>query len=368
MKVILISKTVEPTTGLGTMTYNHALELHKRDINFDLLLPTGAHHFNCQFSDRVKYVLPNLPLSFSATWIDFLLLTRLFKKVKIDSESQTIIHSIADFPYAVVARLLAKNNKLPFIFTAHGTYSVAPFTKLIDRFLFLKTYKEAAVIMAVSNFTANRMREMAGFDRKINVILNPVAAHFDQDSPEMKRVDLPPSGRFILSVGPLKSRKGMDVLIKALPLIKKEIPDIYLLIVGEGDYITKDNLIIFDKLSYGQLAFLFNKCDVFALTPRYVNHQFEGYGLVYLEAGLYRKPVVGSFSGGVPEAVIDGQTGILVPENDVEATAAAIIKILQNKSLADCLGENNFKLSQERNWDDYINKVIKLYQRILSKT
>ena len=121
---------------------------------------------------------------------------------------------------------------------------------------------------------------------------------------------------------------------------------------------------MFKNLPAGKLAALFASCDVFALTPRYVNHEFEGYGLVYLEAGLYKKPVVGSFSGGVPEAVIDGETGMIVPENNSQATAEAIIRILKNSDLAKRLGEAGYRLAKERNWDRYIDKIINIYQNL----
>jgi len=176
----------------------------------------------------------------------------------------------------------------------------------------------------------------------------------------------------ILTVGALKPRKGIDIIIKSLPLILKEAPEVELVIVGEGEQSTywnlakdlavADRITIKTNLPNEELKNLFRKCSVFALTPRYIDHQFEGYGLVYLEAGLYKKPVVGSRSGGVPDAVIDGETGLLIQENDPPATAAAIVKILKDPELAKKLGEGGYRLARERNWDDYIEKVIKIYE------
>jgi len=179
----------------------------------------------------------------------------------------------------------------------------------------------------------------------------------------------------ILTVG-LSQRKGTDVLIKALPAIVAELPEACLVIVGSGPRLASSfidlakSLNVFEKttflhdLSKEELAELYQNCDVFVMTPRYIDDTFEGYGLVYLEAGSYKKPVVGSLSGGVPEAVIDGQTGLLVPENDPQATAEAIIKILKNPELAKKLGDNGYRLAQERNWEDYIEKIIKIYKEL----
>ena len=178
----------------------------------------------------------------------------------------------------------------------------------------------------------------------------------------------------ILSVG-LSQRKGTDVLIKALPLVLKEAPEARLVIVGSGPrpagvFIDlAKSLGVLEKIEFlhnisnEQLTKLYQQCAVFALTSRYTDNVFEGYGLVFFEAGLYKKPVVGSRSGGIPEAVIDGQTGLLVPENNPQATAQAIIKILKDKELAQRLGENNYRLAKERNWDNYIKEVIKIYEQ-----
>ena len=186
-------------------------------------------------------------------------------------------------------------------------------------------------------------------------------------------INLPDNIQMILSVGPLKTRKGMDILIKSFSKVIKIIKTGYLVIVGSGEtrqYMDLAKLLgisnylrIINNISSEQLSSLFYRCDLFALTPRYINHEFEGYGLVYLEAGLYKKPVVGSLSGGVPEAVINNETGILVPEKDERATAEAIIKILKDRQLAERLGNNGFKLAVERNWDDYIKKIINIYNK-----
>jgi phosphatidylinositol alpha-1,6-mannosyltransferase len=76
----------------------------------------------------------------------------------------------------------------------------------------------------------------------------------------------------------------------------------------------------------------------------------EGFGLVFLEAGACRRPVVGGRSGGVPEAVVDGQTGILVNGNSVEETAEAIIRLLSDPELSSRMANNGWSRSRCFDW------------------
>ncbi len=375
MHIVLISSTNENNSGWGTITHNHCLALLSKKQSFILLLPKKAKRIVTAYSNNIEYILPNLPLSFNSIK-GILQLPLLYKKIKINYQKPAVIHSLLDFPYALLGWHMARRNKLPFIFTAHGTYSVKPFFNLLDKILFTPAYKNANSIIAVSQFTSKNITKVSAYERKINIINNPIAYTKTKIHQNYNFLGFaPPNFKIILSVGPLKPRKGHEILIKAFNEVNRIIADSCLIIIGSGDNNFYKNLIDNDKkhlvffipqASSEELAFCFQHCSVFAMLPKYIDHEFEGYGLVYLEAGLYKKPVVGTFSGGVPEAVINGKTGILVSENDEKSTATAIIKILQNKYLAESLGNNGYKLARQRNWDDYINKIIKIYESVCS--
>ncbi len=376
MHIILISNTNENNSGWGTMTHNHCLALRNRGVKFTLLLPKKNRKIETPYHNNVKYILPDLPLSFNSVK-GLIKLPLLYKKYSITNSQKAVVHSLIDFPYAVLGYKMARKNKYPFVFTAHGTYSVAPFTKRIDRYLMIDAYKNSNAIITVSNFTAFQMQELSKYKRDINVMLNPVSLPVELGKEDFSVINLLPNNKkIILSVSALKLRKGVDILMTAFAIALKQDPNLFLVIVGKGNtakYINLskalkiyDSLKILNGISPKQLSALFVKCSLFIMTPIFTNYEFEGYGLVYLEAGLYKKPVIGSMSGGVPEAVINNETGILVPENDPEATAKAIINILKNKSLAEKLGDNGYKLAKQRNWVDYINKVIKIYESVCS--
>ena len=159
--------------------------------------------------------------------------------------------------------------------------------------------------------------------------------------------------RIILTVANLNRMKGQDMVIKAIPLILREIPDLIYLIVGHGRdeaYIRdvvkqvgveKHVRFFTDVLSKSEVNELYNISDVFVMPSRTIAEQgqVEGFGIAYLEANACGKPVIGGKGGGVPDAVLDGQTGLLVDSEDIDALAKAIIKLFKDKRLAAKLGE-----------------------------
>jgi glycosyltransferase involved in cell wall biosynthesis len=92
---------------------------------------------------------------------------------------------------------------------------------------------------------------------------------------------------------------------------------------------------------------------------------FEGFGLVYLEAGAYGLPVVATRSGGVPEAVKDGETGLLADEEDVEGVAQAIRTILADPGLASRLGKANRLWSEDLTWERSAKQYLQVYSSVL---
>jgi phosphatidyl-myo-inositol dimannoside synthase len=158
--------------------------------------------------------------------------------------------------------------------------------------------------------------------------------------------------KIILSVGRLVERKGQDMLIRALPGIIAKVPDVHYLIAGRGPYETQlktlarnmnaDSYITFAGfVPENDLGSYYASCDVFAMISREIPEEgeIEGFGIVYLEANLFGKVVVAGRSGGVSDAVLDGQTGLMVdPESPFEV-ADTIIKLLSDPALANRFGE-----------------------------
>ena len=95
----------------------------------------------------------------------------------------------------------------------------------------------------------------------------------------------------------------------------------------------------------------YHQCDICAMTSRSLPRSVEGFGISYLEAGFHGKPVVGYRSGGVAEAVVDGETGLLVAEGDIGALADAMERLITDGALRERLGEGGRRHAAEFSWD-----------------
>jgi len=160
-----------------------------------------------------------------------------------------------------------------------------------------------------------------------------------------------PSSGKILFVGRLVKRKGADDLIRAFSILVKDLPDASLEIVGDGserqrlETLTTDlriqNSVRFSgSLTGVELYQKYAECTVFCMPSRTLRDDVEGFGTVFLEAGIFGKPSVATKSGGITEAIIDGETGLLVEEGGLQALSDALTKLLRSRDLSRTLGDN----------------------------
>lgn len=372
MHLLFIGISVAPVSGYGTMADFHCGTFFEKGVPFTLLLPRSAQRVPVPYSKNIRYVLPDLPLSFNSLF-NILRLPFLFSRIQLPPTVFSAVHSLVDFPYAVLGHRIARRRNIPFFFSAHGTYAVRPFKKAVDRHLFMPAYKGAERIFAMSSFTANAMQE-AAVKRKgpVDVLYLPVREPTKPMQGVSSPLPLPEGARVILAVGSMKERKGIETLIMAMPFVVRTVPRAQLFVVAAGNDApcrslarergVLDRIHFMKNLSADALFFLFEQSAVFALTPRYTDHEFEGYGLVYGEAGWHRLPVVASLSGGVPEAVIHGVTGLLVPENNERETARALCAILTDAALASRLGAGGYAFARSRTASAYTDYLIRTYE------
>ncbi len=157
--------------------------------------------------------------------------------------------------------------------------------------------------------------------------------------------------KVIVCVSRLMPRKGQDVLLRALPAIRSRVPEAVLLIVGEGPYRAqlehlvdslnlRPHVVMTGAVPWSELPAYYAAGDVFAMPCRTRNRglDVEGLGIVYLEASSAGLPVVAGDSGGAPDAVLDGETGYVVPGRDAATVADRISGLLVDEELARRLG------------------------------
>ncbi|MEO3783335.1 glycosyltransferase family 4 protein [Actinocorallia sp. B10E7] len=163
-------------------------------------------------------------------------------------------------------------------------------------------------------------------------------------------------------VSRLVPRKGQDTLIRAWPQVLREVPEAALLLVGGGPYRKElegladamgvgSSVVFTGSVPWEELPAHYDAGDVFAMPCRTRRRglDVEGLGIVYLEASATGLPVVAGDSGGAPDAVLDGETGVVVPGRSVESVAARVAELLADPGTAREMGAKG-RSWVEREW------------------
>jgi glycosyltransferase involved in cell wall biosynthesis len=208
-------------------------------------------------------------------------------------------------------------------------------------------------------------------NEKIHAI--PIGQHDVVPFKKYERKDLKEVGNLVLFLGRIYKYKGLEYLIKAEPMITKEVPNAKIVIAGTGENFKKyeemmanrDNFNVHNyHISYKEGAELFQRCSVVVLP--YID---ASQSAVVPIAYAFKKPVVVTDVGAIPEIVDDGVTGFIVPPRNPEAFADAIVKLLKDEKLRKQMGENAYKkLKTDLSLDKIAEKTIKVYERALASS
>jgi phosphatidylinositol alpha-1,6-mannosyltransferase len=207
-------------------------------------------------------------------------------------------------------------------------------------------------VFPVSHYTARRARALGVPARRCHVVPNGTdPEHFRPMPVEDLRTSLGLGGcPVLLFAGRLKANKGVDTVIAALPRIAREQPQVAFVIVGEGDdeprlralavaHGVAERCRFLGRVARADLPRYYNLADVFVTLSREEPPSVEGFGLVFLEASACGRAVIGARSGGIPDAVVDGQTGVLVEPGNSDQFAEQALALLGDSALRTRLGE-----------------------------
>lgn len=365
--VLIFSSDIQPVSGWGSMTFHFTNALARRDWRPRVILPRGAQRL-MPYADE-RFSLPPWKPSFGRN-----ALAGFPYAAAGRSLPPGIRHVMVEFPYAITAAAGRRGG--PVIVSGQGTYLVAPLRHRVDRRWYLPALRRADVVTVPSAFSRDQLQGLSSGLGDIRVIPNPIDLEWlgrAIDVDPRSTIGLPPGTRYVLSVGALKARKGMDVLLRAFAQVNAD--DIALVIVGPGDADALRSLA-HDLGVSGRVKFaglvpdevlrsLYRDCEFFAMLPRRVGDHFEGFGLVYLEAGAFEKAVVATASGGVTDAVLNGRTGLVVAEDDVEGAACAFNRLLADEELSAQLGAEGRRWAEQHTWDRYAMEFDALYRELL---
>ena len=294
--------------------------------------------------------------------------TRAAQKIVAAKNIDVVVFGAAA-PLALMSPSLRKSGVKKIIALTHGhevwwakifpfNFAIKRIGKNVDHLTYLGEFTRQAISKALSRKSATEMVKIApGID----------TAHFiPQPDAMQKRKELGlQDKKIIISVGRLVHRKGQDNLIQAMPAVLKKIPNAHLLLVGEGPYrkhleklvmksSLEQNVTFAGRIMYDSLPSYLSAADLFAMPSRsrFFGLEVEGLGIVYLEASACGIPVVAGNSGGAPDAVLEGVTGLCVDGTNIEQITAAIVEICSDAERASHMGAagRNWIVDQWR-WD-----------------
>ncbi len=321
------------------------------------------------FPDWPRYTLPTVQeASLSGRRSRWALLRSLWQVRRLPLPPLSLVHSLEAYPAGLVGHVLGRHLGLPHLLTAHGTYAVLWARYPLDRWAYRRVLRGAAAVCPVSRGTAaliQRMFPEAITSQQVRVI--PNGNDFWRNIPRTKALERPrPAIPTLLTVGDIKPRKGLHRSLAAFARLHEEMPQARYWIVGKyrpqdayfrslQDFVRRRGLeeavTFWGRVDDTQLDALYRGASLFVLASQEENLHFEGFGLVYLEAGSYGLPVIGTRSGGIPDAVRDGETGLLVAPGDVEALFQAMRRLLNDETLARRLGRANRRLAESLTWE-----------------
>jgi glycosyltransferase involved in cell wall biosynthesis len=292
------------------------------------------------------------------------------------SERFDILHVQWPFPHAIWAYFASRIYKAKTVLTFHGAELLLVKTYPFVRLFLRHAISHADAITSNSSFTKSKILDIK--DTTVNIVgFGPAVGQVQGPAGEDGGKKRNPK-RQILFVGRFVERKGVEYLIRAMPEITSRV-DSELVLVGTGDLeqelkdLARDlgveqRVKFVGIVSNDDLERRYREADVFVL-PSIVDSKgdTEGLGVVLIEALAHDTPVVASRVGGIVDIVKHGETGMLVPEKDPSALAAAVIEVLESDDLARRLAEDGKRfVKEEFDWDKLAGRLYEIYERVLA--
>jgi len=357
VKLLLLSSEFPPGPG-GIGTHAHAIadELHRSGWSVHVVSPQDYVQQDEAAAFRSSSAVEITPIPRRGPLL-LRLLSRL-RLVRAAVRRQPDVVLASGLTSVWLAALCCR--RCPWVAVGHGTEFVSP-SRLQSR-LNRWAFARAAIVICVSGYTASRLLDARIRPRRLVIIPNGAEDRRFRPDPEAGRRFRASHGLegipLVLTVGNVTERKGQDVVVRALA----ERPDVaaaHYLVVGlptraaaiqelAEELGVAERVHLVGRLDATELAAAYNAADVFAMTSRrVVAGDVEGYGIAVVEAALCGKPSVVSGDSGLAEAVEDGATGLVVPQEDARATADALATLLADTDLCKRTGGAALRRARE---------------------
>ncbi len=310
-------------------------------------------------------------LATGKSWRSIVALLKNALVIRKVAKSFDVVHALDVYPYGIIAWLATVGKGKKFFISAIGTYSITPGKNFFLSWLMKKSLRNSQKIFAISRYTAERVRQKFELN---NIAVVHLGVENNILSLSSSELNLPEN--YLLTVGDVKPRKGYHISLTALTAVKKVIPFLKYVIVGYqfnkpyreklqqiiDDNGLADDVIWFSDIGDDKLAEIYRHASLYIMPSINDGRHFEGFGLSYIEAGLFGVPAIGSKNCGAEDAIIDNQTGYLIEQNNAEILAEKIISILTDEEKKKSMGTAAKKFAENFTWQKAATDYLKNYE------
>ena len=379
-KTLLLTENFPPKEGGSGRWF---WELYSRLPNDKVLIvandtPEGREFDKTHELDIVRIELESTEWGLASTkglgfyWETIRKVLKLIKEHDIEE-----VHCGRVIPEGVIARALKLLAGARYNCFVHGEDVETAATSREHSLIVKNVCKNASMLICNSENTANIVRKL-GFDSGSKCeVLHPGVdtSRFEVAAPDTSfRQKMGWSGkRVLLTVGRLQRRKGQDFLIKSMPALLKEFPDLFYAVVGRGECYDElislvdqhklhDNVCVYPNMDDEALIKCYQQCDIFILPNRTIDNDIEGFGMVLVEAQVCGKPVIAGDSGGTRETMNIGKTGHIIDCSSTENLLKELSPILRNREIVDGEVDIADYAKKRFNWDQHVAKAKRLFK------
>lgn len=234
-------------------------------------------------------------------------------------------------------------------------------------------YSRASAMIAVCQATADTLVQSGIESARITVVYSGVDLSrviAPASSETLDKLGVRPGAPLVVMVAALVGHKDPLTFVRAMDVARRAVPGIQSLMVGEGELrsdveLERSLLSLCDTVHLAgyrtDADSLMSVADVVALSSC-----DDGIGGVVIDAMSFGKPVAATQAGGIPEAVVNGETGLLVPIGDADALGAAIARLVTDKELAERMGANGIRRAPLFSIDNTVDRTLEVYERVLA--
>lgn len=347
MKILMITQDFPPVQGgIQSYCYELAMALVNQGVELTVVCPYDSQAEDLKWPFKVHRLKSHTSLLFTKLMF---FLPKFLKQNSFDHILLGQWQNAIGFGFS-----WPKQTKVHSM--VHGRELLDGIFRGLTSKICSKYYKKFDSVIPNSHPVAELFQEVVPrFDsKKIKVIhpgVDPDKFHPSNKSLLRKELNLQDK-RLLVSITRLVARKNIALVIETMPLILKEIPNAHYIVGGRGPELEnlrkqviqlklEEHVSVLGAIPEDKIVEYFGVGDVFILPSSQSSKDVEGFGIVFLEAGACEVAVIGANTGGIRDAVLEGETGVLIQPINKDTLAQAVIKIIKDPKKAQLMGENS---------------------------